>query len=401
MQLETAFRPHRVGLILGLIAVCLALQSLVVEYVEILVANRNVSRSFLLAIDLFSVNSEQTIPTWYSAINLFVASVLLWLTAAAKRSSQDRFARYWTGLAVGFLYLSLDEGIVIHEVLADWLQRRFQLGGYLTFAWQIVAVPLVMLCALLYLRFLLHLPPRTRNLFLVAGALYLGGALLLDAVSANQWDMDGAITFGYLAIGTLEELFEMLGVIVLIYAVLAYAAEMRYAFVLRPLLDAAIEPPDAVTRGREQTGRFRLPVRRSGVLAGVVLVVAMNVALLSWASGLDSAPVQTTRDQVPVSLSALIERLATDGVVLMHLPGRFLDNPASYPAVASLLSLYDGVMVVSSVSTDSSLVLAADVLPFDRHQLVEVLHAGGEAQFMIFDTAAVRAIVGGSLTDPQ
>jgi hypothetical protein len=75
--------------------------------------------------------------------------------------------------------------------------------------------------------------------------------------------------------------------------------------------------------------------------------------------------------------------------------GRFgADNLTSRQVAASLLTLFDDVMVVTSASTESSFALAADELPFDRDRLAEVLHANGVFQFVIFDTPAVKAIVG-------
>ena len=91
-----------------------------------------------------------------------------------------------------------------------------------------MAAPLVILFALVYLRFLLHLPAGTRNLFILAGGLYVGGALIVDAVGANEWFQDKGITLAYLATGTLEELLEMQGVVVFIFALLRYLVSMNY-----------------------------------------------------------------------------------------------------------------------------------------------------------------------------
>lgn len=80
-----------------------------------------------------------------------------------------------------------------------------------------------------YLRFFFHLPTRQRLLFFVAGALYVGGALILEMLSAfyvdlygGQNNMTGLQIVAIHAITTAEETFEMLGVIVLIYALLTY-----------------------------------------------------------------------------------------------------------------------------------------------------------------------------------
>lgn len=397
MRLESVINPRKIGILFALISIYLAAQSLVVEYVQDVVANSNVNPSFILAIDLFSVNAEQTIPTWFSATNLFVASILLWMIVAAKRASRDRYTRYWAGLALGFLYLSIDEGAVIHEVLADWIQQEFDLTGYLAFGWQVVAVPLVIVVGLLYLRFLLHLPAQTRYQFVAAGALYIGGTLVLDAISANQWDKDGSITFRYLTIGTLEELFEMLGVVVLIYALLSYAGELRYTFVFHsvPVAQEIPEPAprDATAAALSFRDTLRAIVLRRAVVGFVILIMGANVVLLYWASAQESAFGSASLNPA-ISVPVMLDQLVVDDVVVTRMPGRFIDNPTAHQVVAPLLSQFDEVIVVTSASTGSSFALAADELPFDRDRLAEVLQANGETQFVIFDTLAVTAIVG-------
>lgn len=397
MKLEYAINPRRIGIILGILALYFAAQSLVVEYVQDQVADSDVNDSFILAIDLFSVNAEQTIPTWYAATNLFVAAVVLWLITAAKRASRERYVRYWAGLATGFVYLSVDEGAVIHEVLADWMQTEFQFTGYLAFAWQVVAVPLVIVLGLLYLRFVFHLPVHTRNRLIAAGVLYVGGTVLLDAVSANQWDADGAITLRYLAIGTLEELCEMLGVVLLIYTLLAYIVEMRYAFAFQPLSLAQdtseTTPHNSDVRAHASRNMLQsLSLRRT--LMGIgALIVGLNLALLYWASVQEPAP-RSANLNPGISIPMVIDQFVADDVVVTRMPGGFIDNPASHQLVASLLPQFDQVIVVTSASTNSSFALAADEFQFDRSRLAEVLQAYGEIQFVIFDAPAVEAIVG-------
>ena len=397
MRLESTINPRKIGVMLALVAAYLAAQSLIVEFVEDRVANSGVSLSFILAIDLFSVNAEQTIPTWFSVAILLVTAVLLGTITTAKHASQDRYTRYWAVLAVGFLYMSIDEGAVIHEVLADWIQEEFHFTGYLAFGWQVVAVPLVIVVGLLYLRFLFQLPPRTRYRFIAAGALYVTGAVLLDAVSAKQFDTSGSITFRYLTIGTLEELFEMMGVVVMIYALLSYIVEMDYTFVFHsPMLaqdtpEPAQHHPATLEQGLRDT--LRSVLRQRAVLGGVLVMVALNLTLLYWASARESDSPSAALNPA-ISVPVMLDQLVTDDVVVIRMPGRFIDNPASHQVVAALLPQFDEVVVVTSASTGSSFALAADHLPFDRNRLAEVLQANGETQFMIFDTPAVKAIVG-------
>ncbi len=404
MRLESTINPRKIGIVLALVAAYLAAQSLIVEFVEDRVANSGVSPSFILAIDLFSVNAEQTIPTWFSVAILFVTAVLLATIAIAKTSSQDRDARYWAVLAAGFLYMSIDEGAVIHEVLADWIQEEFHFGGYLAFGWQVVAVPLVIVVGLLYLRFLFHLPPLTRYRFIAAGALYVTGAVLLDAVGARQFDADGSITFRYLTIGTLEELCEMMGVVVMIYALLSYIVEMGYTIVFHSPVLVQDASQAALHNLASPAGRLRdtlrSVLRQRAVIGGTLVVVAFNLTLLYWASA-HQTPSRSAALDPTISVPVMLDQLVTDDVVVTRMPGRFIDNPVSRQVVAALLPQFDEVVVVTSASTGSSFALAADHLPFDQNRLAEVLQANGETQFMIFDTPAVKAIVGTLQTGAQ
>lgn len=384
MQLDYPINPRRIGLILGSIALYFAAQSLVVEYLTEKRLDHTADRAVILALDLFSVNAERTIPTWYGALLLFFAAALLAFIAHAKRAGQDRYTRYWVGLVVVFLFLSMDEGAVIHEVIADTLQSELDLSGYLTFGWQLVYVPLVIVFALLYLRFLFHLPPRTRYLFMLAGAVYVGGAVVVEGISANQYDLGGGVSFDYLAIATVEELMEMLGVVVLIYTLLAYIVEQQYAFVFRPLAVAPESPHPA-----DSPRRMQRPV-----IGLAALVVMMNVGLVAWVLSRSPASGRTSED-LSLATQIMIHQLATDDVVVTRMGGIFgPDDRVSLQVAASLLGIFDEVIVVTLGSTETSYALAGDDLPFDQNRLSEILRSGGETEFIIFDTPAVRLIAG-------
>src|SRR5437762_1529194 len=108
MRLEHAIKPRTVGLILALVALCLAAQSIFGEYILTSVLHHNTDSVPALILDDFSVNAEQTIPTWYSVILLLIAAVLLAAIAQVKLARREKFRWYWLGLAIIFLYLSID-----------------------------------------------------------------------------------------------------------------------------------------------------------------------------------------------------------------------------------------------------------------------------------------------------
>jgi hypothetical protein len=173
-------------------------------------------------IDKVYIDHENSIPTYYSGLLLLGAAVLLAGIGWIKSRANDRYATKWAGLAVLFGLLSVDEMVSIHELTINPLLFAFGFSGYLRFPWVILGLLLVAVVGVTYLRFLFHLPARSRNLFLLAGFLYVGGAVGIEAVGGNFVARNGENNFSYSLIATLEEGLEMAGVIVFIYTLLEY-----------------------------------------------------------------------------------------------------------------------------------------------------------------------------------
>lgn len=383
MRFEYRIDPRKVGVVLGVIALFLTAQSLLTEYLSTNILDATVNASLISTLDLFSVNAEDTIPTWYSTLLLFGASAVLAFISLAKRASRDKFSLYWLGLTVVFVYLSMDEGAVIHEIAGRYLSDAAEFGGYLTFAWLIVAAPLVALFGLLYIRFLLGLPPQTRRLFVLAGLIYVGGAILIEAISANQFDL-GGVTFNYLAIATLEECCEMLGIVVFIYALLTYAGSVRYA---------ATYEVDTTAHAAGPETRYSPFTKRKTIVLVAVFVIVMNVVLVAFAVAQAPTARQALNSAAAQRTESILYELAPENVLVIRMVGLFSpDNIAARRLTASLFDIYDEVMVISLMSAGQSFALAGDELPFDRVQVTDVLHDNGEIQFLIFDTPAVWAM---------
>lgn len=178
---------------------------------------------FAVAYRLFDADREGNVPTWFSAV-LLVGIALLSLGASTLLRDRGAPLRwYWLGLAVVFTYLSLDELAGVHEELIPRLSLVVEARGALTYPWTIVAAPLVAVFALVYARFLWKLPLRTAGLLLLAGAVYVGGALGLEAGGGLIVDEDGEITLPYVLVTSAEEFLEMIGAALCLYAVADYA----------------------------------------------------------------------------------------------------------------------------------------------------------------------------------
>jgi hypothetical protein len=167
------------------------------------------------------VDAEANVPAWFSAGLLLCCALLLSLIAAGHKRCGGRVIP-WTLLSAVFVLLSLDEVAQLHELSIRPLREHFQTTGFLYYPWIVPAGLCVSSLALGYSGFLTSLPRRTRWLFLAAGAIYLGGALGLEAVSGEMATLFGERSPAYHAVATLEELLEMMGVVVFLYALLDY-----------------------------------------------------------------------------------------------------------------------------------------------------------------------------------
>ncbi len=156
------------------------------------------------ASELFSLSFEANVPTWYSTCLLFACGVLLALSAA--RAGAETRAHF-AGLAALFVYFSLDEAIEIHEHLGGSLGT----SGVLYFDWVVPAAAFVAVVGLAYARFLFRLLPETRRGFVLAGALYVSGALLMELPLGAWTERAGDDNLGYALIDFVEEALEIAG----------------------------------------------------------------------------------------------------------------------------------------------------------------------------------------------
>jgi spermidine synthase len=88
-------------------------------------------------------------------------------------------------------------------------------------------------------------------------------------------------------------------------------------------------------------------------------------------------------------------RLADNGVLVANLTSTFSpEDLVSRRIAASLLASFDQVIVYTPESAGWSFALACNSLLIDPDMLAAALRGSGETQFAIYETSAVRAIVG-------
>ncbi|MFO0869197.1 MAG: hypothetical protein U0935_09705 [Pirellulales bacterium] len=170
------------------------------------------------------VNSEGNLPTWYSTVLIALAALLSYLAARAPHPVGQTTRGQWYGLTLAMLFVAADEGAQIHEKINVLLKPLHGQETYY-FAWVGPWSALVVVLALLFGKFLRGLPFRHRYEILVAGAVYVGGALGVECIEAACFFREDGVDLRYEGIATVQELLEMVGMTLFIHAVIGVLSE--------------------------------------------------------------------------------------------------------------------------------------------------------------------------------
>jgi hypothetical protein len=173
-------------------------------------------------IRLVEANNEKSLPNWVSILQLAAAAALLAACAAGEARRGGRDVLCWRALAAGFAVMSLDELVGVHESAGRLLRLALGFDGFLRFAWVIPALALVATLAVCFSGFLRRLDAKRRNQFLIAGAVYLGGAVGLEMVGGKVHDAFGEASGAYALCYHAEELLELLGTALFISALIEH-----------------------------------------------------------------------------------------------------------------------------------------------------------------------------------
>lgn len=176
--------------------------------------------------ELFDVDEEESIPTWFSSALLLLTSVVLFVTASLTRQMKGSNAAYWSGLGLGFGFMSVDEIAGFHETL----------NTVTDFSWALPGLLVVAIVGVAYLRFLTSLPSATAIRFMMSGAVFVGGAVGVELATEPYLYDDALDTMAYNLWTPVEEGMEMGGVIMFLSALFDYLAsrfKMEWQFVPR------------------------------------------------------------------------------------------------------------------------------------------------------------------------
>lgn len=215
--MNITFKPQKVVTLLGIIIIGLVLANLA-AIISVFYFDHD---NLLGFVPLFRLGYEENIPTLYSTVTMLLCSGFLAVIASAKKKLAKREYLYWAGLAAIFLFLSADEFATIHERLISPFREGLHTSGIFYFAWIIPYGVLGILLLLTYFRFLFSLTARTRNLMIIAGVIYVAGAMGFEMIDGYWYERHGADII-YVLMTTCEETLEMTGILVFIYALMSY-----------------------------------------------------------------------------------------------------------------------------------------------------------------------------------
>ena len=161
-----------------------------------------------------SLSYEANLPTWMSSGLLLVCAIVAGAIAAAR----PLWHRQWWGITAILGWMSLDEAAELHEHLGGLIGTN----GIFYFDWVIPATAVVLALALVYLPFVRALEARTRNRLLIAAAIYLGGALVMELPLGWWTEHHGSEGLTYGVIDWVEETMEMIGASLALVALVAH-----------------------------------------------------------------------------------------------------------------------------------------------------------------------------------
>jgi len=176
---------------------------------------------------LFKLNMENNLPTWFSSTGLLACAVLLMVISIIKRKEGERWWIHWAVLAVLFTLLSIDEAASLHEKFFSPLRRSLGLTGILWYAWVIPGMIFVAAFVAAFARFLLHLPRPLAIRFIVSGAIYVSGALLMEMAGGYYRYNYGRETLTYGMLAAIEETLELIGMTLYLTSLVDYLTLRR------------------------------------------------------------------------------------------------------------------------------------------------------------------------------
>lgn len=153
-----------------------------------------------LLIQLFELDEENNLPTWFSSFILLNVAFFVYLSSSRAGLAKPM---HWRFIAFGFLILAIDEVAGMHETFNSSIEMN----------WAIPGAILVLFLLVAFVPFLLSLRGKLALLFILAGTLFVSGAIVTELLSE---DMDSD-SWAYAMAVAVEEGLEMFGVLLFLW----------------------------------------------------------------------------------------------------------------------------------------------------------------------------------------
>ena len=220
---DTDISPMRIALFLVAIMGLLLVVHLIAHGVEETFGEHLPER----ATSLWYLEEENNVPTWYSSTLLALIGGVVLFIGFLKFQERDPYYRQWIALAFIPLLVSLDDAAQLHEATDEPLADLNDWSGLLFYAWVLVVIPIVVLVTIPFIPFLRRLPRRTLAILLTgAGVVFTAGVLLEmpEGLVVEKYGEGGILDF---VVSTSQEVLEMAGAIIALYAMMDYLAGYR------------------------------------------------------------------------------------------------------------------------------------------------------------------------------
>jgi hypothetical protein len=175
----------------------------------------------------FDLDREMGLAAWFSGA-LLLLNALLWLACyhVAKRQKLQ-LSHSFRILGLVFLLLSFDEVASVHESLIGLLRSEGEnSSGLLYYSWVVAGIAFVFAVFLASLKMLMRIPTHFQKRLLLAGVLYVCGVIGLEIQGASWAFWHGTGNYSYALIVMIEEVFEILGQLVLLMCLIEMSQAM-------------------------------------------------------------------------------------------------------------------------------------------------------------------------------
>ncbi len=182
--------------------------------------------TFGKAHSIFDLDGELTLPSWFSSAQLFLIGILFLLQNFRYPLPKNVSLNFLSFVGIGFIFLSLDETVMIHEKINwafkhfDWLPR-FKRGHGL---WISIYATAALTFLIMWRKKILGIwqfYPKQLVLFTLGFLMMLTGAVGLEVIG-YQYLRVGELRYLYIFEVALEELLEMMGASVILYTAVLF-----------------------------------------------------------------------------------------------------------------------------------------------------------------------------------